>query len=362
MKKHILWAVGILVLLGAWVLWGTESQEPETIKVGVIASLTGGGAARGESALQGIELAKKEIADKGILHNKTIEFVVQDVPLEKPKDAVAAFNYLVDVEKVVAIVGPMGSGAAMSLAPLVDAKKVPIIVHAASVQGATEGNEYLLRLWPTADQYADAMMQTLTASGYTKVAFLSATHENTIELSAILKERLGNKVSIEESVSVDTKDFRTQLTKIKQAEPDAVFINVFAGQIGVAAHQALGIDATLFTNGVMSVAELEKAEGGLEDAWFPRFSGYTQEARKEFVAFLGKEPAVPENAAAGHDAAIAIAEAIAHHGSNSEGIKNYLYSHKFKGTIGDFSFLETGNAQLPIAIWTVHADDLVEVE
>ncbi len=352
------------MLIGAWVLWGTSSQEREVIKVGVIASLTGGGAARGESALQGIELAKKEIEEARTLGNKKIEFVVQDVPLEKPKDAIAAYNYLVDVEKVVAIVGPMGSGAAMSLAPLVDAKKVPIIVHAASVQGATEGNEYLLRLWPTADQYADAMMQTLTEGGYTKVAFLSATHENTVELSSILRERLGASVIIEESVSVDTKDFRTQLTKIKQAAPDAVFVNVFAGQIGVAAHQArtLGIDAPLFTNGVMSVTELAKAEGALENTWFPRFSGYTQEAREEFVAFLGTEPAVPENAAAGHDAAIAIAEAIAHHGSNSEGIKDYLYSRQFKGTIGDFSFLETGNAKLPIGIWTVRADDLVEVE
>jgi branched-chain amino acid transport system substrate-binding protein len=305
-----------------------------------------------------------EIEQNNLLKGKKIELVVQDVPLEKPKDAPSAFNYLTDTENVVAIIGPMGSGGAMSVVSLVDAKQIPIIVHAASVRGATDNNEYLLRLWPTADQYAEVIFSEIEKRGYSRVAFLSATHENTADLSLLLKERLGSRLVIEEQVSVETKDFRTQLTKIKQANPDAVFINLFAGQIGVAGSQARLLDITVpfFTNSVMSITELAKGEDALEQIWFPQFRGYTEASRAKFVAYLGKEPAIPDNATAGHDALIAIAQAIAEVGSDSERIKDYLYSHEFTGAVGEFSFDKTGNAKLPISLLTVDDGKIVEVQ
>ena len=149
-----LWVfVAILAVGGLWFLSADNSKDTP-IKIGVIASLTGTGAVRGESAQQGLALALEELKESGVLKGREIELVYEDVPLTEPKKAPAALQKLASVDKVAAVIGPMGSTVVMSIAPLADNIGIPLIVHTASVLKATEDNVYIFRLWTTAYNYA----------------------------------------------------------------------------------------------------------------------------------------------------------------------------------------------------------------
>jgi len=225
----------------------------------------------------------------------------------------------------------------------------------------------LFRLWPTARNYVDAITPEVVTRGYKRVAVLSATQESTIDFLNILQQVLPvigvTLVSTEQTVT-DVKDFRTQLAKIKAAEPDALFLNLYEGQIGVAADQArkLGITAPLFTNSVMTVVELSVNPEAVEGMWFPRLGGYTESAKQEFIARFGKEPANPESAAAAHDALIALAQVIGKVGTNPEKIKDALYKEEFTGSIGTFRFLPSGEAKLRVSLRTIQDGKIVELK
>ncbi|MEK7208191.1 MAG: ABC transporter substrate-binding protein [Patescibacteria group bacterium] len=366
--KTVIWPVILLLVVGGLIWYGSrKSEEPSVIKIGVIASLTGTGAVRGESAQQGLTLAREEIERSGVLKGRKIELVYEDVPLTEPKKAPAALQKLATIDKVAAVIGPMGSTVVMSVAPLADSVGVPLIVHTASVLKATEDNESLFRLWPTARNYVDVIAPEVTKRGYKKIAVLSATQENTIDFLNIFREAvpaLGASIVISEQVTADVKDFRTQLAKIKVAEPDAIFLNLFEGQIGVAADQArkLGITTPFFTNSVMSAVELSVNPLALEGAWFPRFSGYTDEAKQEFISRFGKEPANPETAAAAHDALIALGEVIGKVGTNPEKVKRALSEIEFTGSIGTFSFDENGEAELQVSLRTIRSGEIIDLK
>lgn len=367
-QKHWLWFGVIIVLLaaGSWFAFGRQ-ETTTAIKIGVIASLTGTGAVRGESAQQGLTLALEKIKQSGVLKGREVEPVYEDVPLNQPKNAPAALQKLTTVDKVSAIIGPMGSTVVMSVAPIVDSAGIPLIVHTASVLKATENNEYLFRLWTTANNYASVILEGVKERGYKRIAVLSATQENTIDLLTVLQEKLasvGAEFVVSEQVAADVRDFRTQLTKIKAAQPDALFLNLFEGQIGVAADQArkLGITVPLFTNSVMSAVELAVNPAALEGAWFPRFSGYTDIAKQEFIARFGKEPGNPETAAAAHDSLLALAQVIGKVGTNPAKIKDALYQKEFTGSIGAFRFLPSGESDLKLDLRVVKNGEIVVVK
>jgi len=355
--NKILWGVGGLLVILFLIFISQNNQKPETIKIGVIFSSSGKGAARGESAQQGLELAFKKLK----LNNKNLQLIYQDAPMTDPEAAITAFNQLAQVEKVTAIIGPMGSPAAVPVAPLVDTTKTPVIVHTSSAKKVTQDNDYVFRLWTTAQNYADAISAEIQKRDYKKIAALSSQASNTIDLLDNLKKEVS--FVVDEQVGTDVNDFRTQLIKIKEKAPGALFLNLYEGQIGAAAKQAheLGIETPLFTNSVMTALELEFGGAALENIWYPRFAGYNNAVKQEFINTFSKEPPTPESAAAAHDALLVLAEAIQEVGTSGEKIKDYLYSHKFNGSIGSFRFLESGDAVVPLKIKVVKNGKIIDL-
>ena len=357
--------------LVAITLWPQASSvDRPSITIGVIASLTGTGAARGESVVHGLQLALEKIQRDKLLPDFELKLEVQDVPLDEVSRMPAAFNFLTDVKHVSAIIGPMGSDLALAIAPLVDEKKIPVIAHTASTLRATTDNYFMLRFWPTAHNYADAILTQLNKLGYRRIASITSINNNTADLRQVLVARFaGSSPPItfvfDEQVTPDEKDFRTLLTKIKQQSFDALFLNLFEGQIGLVAQQArqLGIAAPIFTNSVTTAAEFEVADPKfLEGAWFPRFAGYGEVGRQAFIQRFGKESVNPESATAAHDALLALAEAINQVGDNPQAITGYLYQAKFTGLIGQFYFLPSGDAVIPIGLRQIRNGEIVELE
>jgi len=369
-SKTILWLVAVIVVgVISYNLGKNQTpEEQESIKIGVINSLTGKGAARGQSAAQGMELALEKIQESKILGDRKLELIIEDVPIVGGGEkAISAFNKLTEIDKVVAVIGPMGSPTAVPVAPIVDATKVPTIIHTASAEKITQDNEYVFRLWTTAQNYADAILLQIQEEGYKKIAVFTCLADNTVDLFNILDQEIdaiGADFILDEKVNTEETDFHTQLTKLKQIEADALFINLHERQIGLIGRQIkeLGIEIPIFSNAVMSPVELEVGGGeGLEGLWYPRFAGYTDEVKQEFIAEYGREPLNPETAAAAHDALLVLSQTISQVGTDGEKIKDYIYAHTFDGSIGQIKFRQSGDAIVPLKIKTVKNGKIVDL-
>jgi len=365
-KNIIIWSLVILaIILGIWGYQASQdsaAQSDEPIKIGVIAPLSGKGATRGESTIMGLKLAQKKIEEQEILSGRKIELVYQDVALDKARNAPSAFNQLVEFENVVAIIGPAGSNVALSITPLVDKEKIPVIIHTASASAVTKDNEFVFRLWPTDEIYANAMIPRLETFAYERIAILTATIDNTLGFLGFLEEEIDFVAN--EKASQDSTDFRTQLAKIKATQPDLLILNLFTAQNGLAAKQAreIGIDIPFVTNSVTSTVDLEVGPEYLEGAWLPQFAGYGAEVRAEFVSLFGNNAPDPDTAAAAHDALLVLAQAIGEVGTDGERMKDYIYQNKFTGSIGDFSFAKSGNGIIPLKFEVIRNGEFVDFE
>jgi branched-chain amino acid transport system substrate-binding protein len=365
-KSTALWlGLIVLVVIGLW--YGSAGKFPsksnEPVKIGIIASLSGNGASRGESVQMALSLAMEEIKERGLLNGQEVELIYQDVSLDQSKNGPVAFTQLAEIEKVTAIIGPMGSPVAVAVAPLVDERKVPTIIHTASASAAIENNEYVFRLWPTDKTYAEAILSRLEEFDYKKVAIISASLDNTLGLLKFMDEKLD--FVADEKTTKDAKDFRTQLAKIKDAQPDLVILNLFTGQNGLAAKQAreLGIQSPFVTNSVTSHVDFEHGVEYLEGAWLPEFAGYNDESiREKYISMFGKEVSDPDSAAAAHDALLILAEAIGRVGADKEKVKDYLYENKFKGFLGEVSFSPDGDAVVPLSFEVIKNGKFVGIE
>ena len=356
MCKHcITYLLFLLTLLSPQASWSDNVKLPNKIKVGIIAPLSGKGASRGESTRKGLELALEKIKRENLLPNSNIQLVYQDIPLNKVKLAPTAFTQLVDIEKVHAVIGPMGSTVSLSVTPLVDRKRIPVIVHTASALKITEGNKFVFRLWPTAKGYVETILRQLEKLKYKRIASITTQQDNTIDFITILEENLNPKkhtLVSEERVTPEETDFRSTFLRLAKSKPDVIFLNLFEGQIGLAAKQLreLGIDTPLFTNSVMSAIELKTASRQLEKIWFPRFEGYGEIGRKEFIEKYNTEPSTPESAASAHDALLVLTNTFAKVGVDPDKVRDYILNNSFSGITGKIYFLKNGDAKVPLSI------------
>ncbi|GFP28546.1 ABC transporter substrate-binding protein, partial [Candidatus Hakubella thermalkaliphila] len=109
----------ILVIAAAVLLIAVAAcapAPPEEIKIGAIMSKTGALAAMGELIGDGAELAVKEINAAGGVLGKPVKLLLEDDATD-PAKSLEAFKKLVEVEGVEVVVGPMISGAVMSIGP-----------------------------------------------------------------------------------------------------------------------------------------------------------------------------------------------------------------------------------------------------
>ena len=133
-------AMAITTLVGC----GNKGDE-DTIKIGGIGPLTGTASTYGQSVKEGADLYVEEINNAGGVSGKQIELIFEDDQAE-PNSAIQAFNKLVDNDKVVAVLGPVTSGAATAVAPNATDKQIPLITPTGTEPNITKvGGEFVFR-------------------------------------------------------------------------------------------------------------------------------------------------------------------------------------------------------------------------
>lgn len=223
-----------------------------TIRVGEYASLTGKEATFGQSSHQGTQIAVDEINAAGGVLGKQVELITGDTQ-SKAGESQTVVNKLIARDGVVAVLGEVASSRSLEAAPVCQTAKIPMISPSSTNPDVTKTGDHIFRVC-FIDPFqgtvmADFAKKTLNAK---RVAlFTDVKSDYSKGLARFFKERHlanGGTVVAEFDFNGGDTDFKAQLTAIKGANPDAVFIPGYYTDVALIARQAkeLGLNVPLF--------------------------------------------------------------------------------------------------------------------
>ncbi|WP_391122901.1 substrate-binding domain-containing protein [Psychrobacillus sp. L3] len=208
------------------------TEEAGTIKIGVLASLTGALESYGKQTKNGFELGL-EYATGGTMEvaGKKIEVVYEDTET-KPEVAVQKATKLLEDDKVDFLVGSSSSGDTLAVLPLAEEYEKIMVVEPAVADSITgsEFNPYIFRTGRNSSQDAVAGAAAIAKPGV-KIATFAPDYSFGWDGVAAFKaaaEKLGAVVVLEEFADPAATDFTSNLQKIIQTKPDYLFV-IWAG-------------------------------------------------------------------------------------------------------------------------------------
>ena len=201
--------------------------EDDAYRIGVMESLTGAGETYGTVANQSKQMAADEINAAGGIDGRRLELVVEDSQCNA-QSAITAYQKLTDVEGVKIILGTSCSGAMLGAAPLAEADGVILFSGLASNPDIAKAGDYIFRTQISDVEVGITTGNVLWADGIRTLATITeATDyaEGIRRTSVAQFEKLGGRVVAQERFGPDVTDFRSQLSKLFSAGPDALHIS-----------------------------------------------------------------------------------------------------------------------------------------
>lgn len=311
------------LLIATTLLFASCAKKTEAIKIGEYASLTGKEATFGQSAHKGIVMALEELNAAGGVLNQKIELVSEDNQ-SKPGESATVAKKLITRDKVVALLGEVASSRSLEAAPIAQAARVPMIAPAATNPKVTEVGDYIFRVC-FIDPFQGTVMAKFAQNDLKarKVAIISSvSNAYSVGLAKFFRETFtasGGTVAVEQKYSEGDKDFRAQLTAVKAAGVEAVFVPGYYTESALMVRQArdLGLTVPFFGgDGWVSDQLLEIGGEALNGCYYStHFS--PEDSATAVQAFVKKFKArwptagMPDAfAALGYDAAYVLVDAI----------------------------------------------------
>ncbi|KXZ39135.1 amino acid/amide ABC transporter substrate-binding protein, HAAT family (TC 3.A.1.4.-) [Alkalithermobacter thermoalcaliphilus JW-YL-7 = DSM 7308] len=277
MRKRFTGLIVSLLMVISIILTGC-TQDSDTVKIGWIGSLTGDQAVWGTCELNAVKMVVEEINNSGGILGKKVEVVGYDTRGDA-MEAVNAVKRLTSQDRVIAIIGPNSSGQAISISGVLEEMKVASIATVATNPKVTvvDGNvkPYNFRVC-FIDPYQGAVAAGYAAEvlGFTRAAILyDVTDDYSQGLTEFFEKSFvekGGQIVAKEGFKFGDVDFRPQLSKIKDANPEVIFMPYFYKEVALSANQAreLGIDAVLMGgDGWPSDQLLEMAKDSIDGSY-----------------------------------------------------------------------------------------------
>ena len=336
----------------------TNAQD---IVVGEFASLTGSEATFGINSSNGVELAKEEINNGGgLLGGRKIKIIMED-DQSKPGQPSAAVKKLVASDRAIAILGEIASSRSLEAAPICQNAKIPMVSPGSTNPSVTEKGDYIFRVC-FIDPFQGTVMAKFALDNLhkKKIAILQDVKSDYSKgLAQFFKEYFtshGGQIVADLSYTGGgtDKDFRAQLTKIKVAQPDAVFVPGYYTEAGLIARQArsLGIKVPLLGGDGWDSPKLTEIGGSALDGCYfsTHFSVQDQNPKvQDFVKkYQAKFHTLPDGMAPlGYDAMMILGQAINTAGStDGTKIRDALTNVKdYPGVTGNITIDEKRNAK-----------------
>jgi branched-chain amino acid transport system substrate-binding protein len=221
------------------------------IKVGYYGDLSGRTSNFGQSTKNGVMMAADEINKAGGINGRQIEILSEDDE-GRPEKAATVATKLIDQDKVIALLGEVASGNSLAAAPKAQAGKVPMISPSSTNPAVTQVGDYIFRVCFIDPFQGEVMAKFAANTLHAKKAaimedFNSPYSRGLTEFFESSFKKLGGQVITKQSYTQGDRDYKGQLTSIRSANPDVIYVPGYYGEVGVIAKQAkqLGINLPL---------------------------------------------------------------------------------------------------------------------
>ena len=248
MKKIFSVSLAALLLSGCA---GSMSDSDGTLKIGVIAPLSGNASQYGLETQRILSATLKEINENGGYKGTDVELIYEDGKCSG-SDAVTAFQKLVDIDGVDAII-PFCSAESLAIAPLTESVQMLAITGTSSNPEVEGASSYLFSL-----SYSDALIgETIInqLSSYESVAVISEQNDYNIGLKNVVEAGLGDTVKFSETFEPTTTDFRNLIEKLSNADVDAILLNPYPGPSATNLAKQMSEDLSKF-DGVQLISQI----------------------------------------------------------------------------------------------------------
>lgn len=351
MNKKIsiaLLGVLVLVLLGTGCVDQAQNGTTTPVKLGWLGPLTGDVSSVGTADKDGMALAVKEINAAGGINGQLIEVVYEDGACDA-KIASNAGNKLINIDKVVAIIGGLCTGETMTVAPVAEQNKVIMISPGSTAPSVTNGGDYIFRVVPSDNfqgKYAAEFIYN--ALGKRKAAVLYGMIDYTEAIAKVFSDefkKLGGEVVVTDSFLKDSRDLKTQLTKIKDSGADILYFSSYteAGVIGLKQAQELKIEAQIFGIEAFDDPKFRTAPGSDGVLYTLPFSPSNDAFKIKYLTETARKD-MPVYVSQTYDAMNILADVMKEVGTDPEAIKNALYKvQDYDGVSGKIGFDKNGD-------------------
>ena len=224
--------VACLALMSLALLAAVPAPAADEILIGNIQDLSGPNKAFGLATVNGAQMYFDQINAAGGINGKKLKVISYDTKSEV-NEAISAYRRLCDLDKVSVIIGPPIANMGIALAPLTDAKKIPIIGLYMDERATTKPDGAPWTYMFLAQNSSGAQARTIAAYAIKDLklkkyaVLLNQQNAYSVSLAEpfvnYVTENGGTIVAKETFMTAD-KDYRAQLTKIKQANPEAIYM------------------------------------------------------------------------------------------------------------------------------------------
>src|SRR5688572_21072746 len=335
----------------------------DKVRVGVFMSLTGSTANFGISSVNGIKMAADEINAAGGINGKQVELLVQD-DRSDASEAATIVTKFVTQDQVHAILGEVASSRSIAAAPIAQNAKIPMLTPSSTNPEVTKKGDYIFRSCFIDPVQGAAIAQFAARTLNAKRGALMVDRKNDYStgLEKVINEvftRLGGQIVVTQSYQAADQDFNAQITSIKGANPDVIFVPGYYGDVGLFAKQARdkGITVPIVGGDGWDSPSLYQIGGSALNGCY--FSNHyspddadplVQKFVNDYKARYGSVP--DALAATAYDAARIMFDAIKRATSlDGAAIRDALAATKdFPGVTGKVTFNENRDAVKPIVM------------
>lgn len=352
-KKYIWIIVAIIIIFAVVFLLGRSAPSPELegpVKIGIVLPLTGGAASIGETARDIINIAGDEINSSGGVGGYDIEFVFEDGACEGAT-AANATQKLVNVDKLTIVSGIICSGEASASIPIVDRAEGFLLGMTPSSPDLTGVSENFARMTASDAGQAGALAEYANKH-YKSIGILNEETDYAIANKQFFVDSFAGDV-FEESFTNMTTDVRTNISKLKSKNVDAIFVIVqtpATADLVLNQLSSVGIDSDLLVDVV--VASSPDIVSKFSDLLTGSYSAHLEvhetdkvnNLREQYRSLRGKNIEYEAYMLAVYDSVYVLADAVEQYGYDPKGVAKYVYSIKDReGLSGSITIDKNGD-------------------
>jgi branched-chain amino acid transport system substrate-binding protein len=225
--------LSVLASVAAALAFATSAIAQETVKIGLLFTYSGPSGMSGQLSDNTIKLFQQK--NGAVVGGKKIEFIKRDTTGPNPEVAKRLAQELIVREKVQILIGPDFTPNVLAVAPMVTEAKVPTFLTGAATHGIVgEKSPYYVRTFFAIPQVVRPMADWALKNGikkpYVLVADFGPGHDTEASFTKAFTEG-GGTLAGTGRVPVRSPEFSSYMQRIKDAQPDAVFVFLPIGEL-----------------------------------------------------------------------------------------------------------------------------------